>query len=198
MVPLNLRAAKLKMARLMYTRDKFQQEHSSGESESGLAVSAIEEDASIVQQYRDLEYEVIKFSEELAAHPLFSDIMISWMVDIHGTGHVEDDSFKTVIDDQDFKAFVNRTGGNLAAMIQEVVEEAGFHITDRGGGGCSWHIGIPCNDAEARALGALVHLRFQKALVAGLIDIRKKFWKHRLPGLYNGHDAERYLEENQE
>ena len=160
------------------------------------SVSMDEVPDEIQRQYESLRIDVKRFGEELGSHPLYADLMLCWMVDVVGTGgDLTEEAMEDALGRLDFESFVGRLGGNLAALIQDVITNTGFRITDRGGGGGSWHVGVPCTEGDSRRLCGMLHIRFQKAIASGMIMVRKWYWGFRFPDLINWRDAERYLEE---
>lgn len=154
------------------------------------------DDKSIDERYSDLRNAVRAFGEELAAIPYYRETMICWMVDINGiSSECENESLENAIATNDIRSYVERIGGNLAVSVEEAIATAGFHVTDRGGGGCRWHIGVPCDDTTAKRLCNFLNVRFQRAITSGMLRITKRFWSFRLPGLYTWDDAERFLDE---
>lgn len=129
---------------------------------------------------------VDKFGEMLASIPEYADIMEPWIVDIHGEGDKE--NVLSAINDGDFRKFIEQNG-SIPASIQKFIEEHGFTITDRGGGGGKWNLGVVCNHSEMTRLCTLLRNKFDKAVRARACYVSVRFTGWKLPGLRTIDDA---------
>jgi len=137
--------------------------------------------------------EVHQFGNEVAANPEFFDIVVSWIIDIEGQySECGEEDMKEALDTLNFRDFLDKSG-SIPSIIQRDLERFGIKITDRGGGTCSWYIGIPCNNKQADFVCEFLHRRFKNLINNGSIKIKKKFWQHRLLGLYNLDEVNEYL-----
>jgi hypothetical protein len=117
-------------------------------------------------------------------HRTLEAIMSKWMVDAKGNGgDAGAEATKKVAQSDmghdDFREFVAAHGG-LAASVQAWIEECGYHVTDRGGGGGSWHVGVPFDDLET-AFPYLANMtaKFSAAIGAGLLRFELKTWSRK-------------------
>lgn len=99
-----------------------------------------------------------------------------WMVDAKGSGNASDKTMGDALKDQDFEAFIEKQGG-LSAAVQKFAQDRGFVVTDRGGGPCGWHIGVPFDELSAAVpyLDELVW-QFAKALACSMLRVELKTW----------------------
>lgn len=193
--------AERKMAMLMLAEMKFHEENivpiikkENPDLAEGTTVPITNLPEELKQRRKSLHHDVEQYGKELAARPEFFDIMQPWMVDVVGCKGDGCD-VKEVLEDLDFKKMIEQQGP-LAAQVQKFITECGFEITDRGGGGGSWHVGVPCNDVEARKLCSLVHIQFKKAIDYKLIKVIRHFWGWKLPTLPNWNAVEEYFKDN--
>lgn len=94
--------------------------------------------------------------------------------------------------------FTANTAGNLGANVRRFIKNAGFTITDSGGGfsGCGGHIGIPCTDEESQKLICLVNHNFKKAIMSDMMSVVIAWFK---PSFFeNDTAAEKYIREHLE
>lgn len=99
-----------------------------------------------------------------------------WMVDAKGLGEGSGKSIKEVLKDLDFERFLE-SQGSLAAAVQHFANASGYLISDRGGGGGSWHIGVPFDDLDnAVKYIELMTTRFSKAIGAEILRFELKTW----------------------
>lgn len=153
-------------------------------------------------QYDLLNIHRDKFGEELAANPSFSEIMLSWVVDING---VQCCNIKNIINNLDkicsnemeIEDLLKQEGGMQQSIIT-FINQAGFKISGAGGGYSGWHIGIFGNNAETNKFCEFIHFKFRKAISYNLISVRKRFWKHWLPTLYNWDCLDKWISKNGE
>jgi hypothetical protein len=158
--------------------------------------SMSQEDADTRMQ---LQKDVNSLGARLASYPELFDELQPWMVDISGKGSCSNERLEKTImtidapDEDKFKAFIDEFG-NLASEIQAFIIDAGFEITDRGGGSCGWDLGIPCNEPDSRRLCTLLHSKYAKAIELGLITVYRKFWDWKVPEIRNFNGVEQYFE----
>lgn len=191
---LSYNEAEKKMAELIYREIIFHNEQikpllKDGTENTGLEFKQIPD--KILAQREILHRDTESFGKELAARPEFFDVMQPWMVDVKGEGDGID---VLALEDLDFKRMIEQQGP-LASQIQNFITNNGYHITDRGGGAKNWHVGVPCNEAEARRLCSMLHIQFKKAIDSGIIRVVKHFWGWKLPTLYNWDAVGKYFEE---
>ena len=152
----------------------------------------------LTKKYQTAKINVEQFACELAATPGFSKFIISWMIDIEGSStEAGGDDLIETLKSLDLRNLMQKCGA-IPDIIQEFIESKGFKITDRGGGYTSWHIGVPCTNDDADILCGFLFGRFGELIERGTIKVKKKFWRHKLRGLYNWDELKTYLEEHKE
>lgn len=139
---------------------------------------------------------VKKAEDKVASYPIIKNIIIPYMVDVCGnTSDVCNESIEKVLEDFDFKDFLERCG-SIPSMLQQSIKFWGFKITDRGAGCESWHLGVPCTETQANELCSLLHKNFNFLILKGYITIYKHFWGFSLPELYNWNKNRIYVKKN--
>ncbi len=148
----------------------------------------------------EISRQITELSERCAANPLLHAHMMCWMVDIVGQSDVSvaypvgsPQAAKALQElTTDPAAFAARHG-SLMSAVRGALEDQGLTITVNGGGGGRWDLGVPCDDVGAAAVCHLMHSRFGPAINAGIIVVRRRFWKWRFRQLFNVQDAMEYL-----
>lgn len=167
-------------------------------SNNGLGVSISDMDninEEIEKRLENAKYEIKSFGQELAADPQFSEEIISWMIDVEGQySESGDEDMKEALTSFDFKEYLDKSSV-FAFAIQRELEQFGIKITDRGGSISHWHLGVPCNNKQADFVCEVLYRKFGKTIRSGYIKVKKKFWSHRLPRLYNNDDIDKFLSE---
>ncbi|MDO8640087.1 MAG: hypothetical protein Q7R33_00920 [Nitrosarchaeum sp.] len=198
---MDVKTAERKLATCMKLEMDFHNEHMQAANYEAMSNSGsvIELSKTLRDQYDQLRRNTERCGEELATYPELFDVMECWMVDVKGSCRTQINDINQVFSSDnlvdEIKSLVDQTG-NLTHSITQFVEQHGFVITDRGCGCDSWHIGVPCNDSNARRLCSLLHLTYSKAIELNLIKVVKHFWGFKLPGLKNWNDLEKWLENN--
>lgn len=107
--------------------------------------------------------------------------MSKWMCDVIGRQPVSEDCMKNLcecegITHQSLEKFIGDRG-NLPTNVKEYIKSLGYQWSDSGGGGNSWHIGVPFDDfTEACAYISKVTIKFQKAINSGLLTFKLMTW----------------------
>lgn len=166
---------KEKMRKLMKAEQDFYKQHIQSKPDKEIP-------ENIIDEHRMLQHKITHFGDECASYPELFDILEQWMVDVKGQKDCNEEMIKEVCDTLDFEKAISEIG-DLPDMIQQFVKEHGFKITDRGFGCGGWHIGVPCNEINARRLCYLLHLNFPLQIRAGIIRVERHFWKWRFPDL---------------
>lgn len=127
-----------------------------------------------------LNNEIRWLADELASYPAMFDAMRGYMVDVKGSGSCSPatkEDFEEGL--EDFRAALDKRGP-LPQQVQRFLESQGWRITDRGFGGCDWHLGVPCTESESRTLCTALHARFERQIAAGLLRVQRHHWGWRL------------------
>jgi hypothetical protein len=98
-----------------------------------------------------------------------------FMVDFLGVGGVD------VIEDQDVADLaaglaINKKLPTLYSVVEAWINEEGAKLTDKSYGLSSWCLGAHCAPGEAWMLTKRANKHFEKALKAGLLQIRIQPW----------------------
>lgn len=188
MINPDLQEATLTMALLMKKEATFYNEH--------LAEDVRPTDATKLQEYlRQFEYlkaNTREFSNRMAAHPQFFDVMESWIVCISGKEGVGLESLNMASKTGDIDDLLDRTGG-LAQSVRNYLRDNNYMICEMGAGAGGWDVETRCTEKVSRVLCRDLITKFQPAINYGLLFVSKRFGEHRFPGLYNWDDALRLL-----
>lgn len=100
-----------------------------------------------------------------------------WMVDCNGDeGEAGASDMIRALGDLDFAGYIERQGG-LASSVQRAIVDYGASITDRGGGGGRWHIGVPFDDLDdAKDYLDYMTRTFSSAIASGSLRFALKTW----------------------
>lgn len=180
---MELKEAYKKMAKLMKDEKDYYNKNIKPYSENEI-------DNKIFEKNKVLEDEVEYFGKELAGDPCIYPILEHFMIDVKGCcGEAGEKEQEKALETLDFKEFID-SQGSIPSRIQNFIEYNGFKITDRGGGGGCWHIGVPCNASDANRLCTLLHINFKNLIDKKYIRVVRNFWGYKLPKL------EEWIEEN--
>lgn len=146
-------------------------------------------------EYKKATANLDAFEQELKTYPEFFDELIIWMVDIIGQSDRADngrDIFESFIKAYNMPDAVAKND-NIAALVSEYLTQKGFEITDMGGGGGAWHIGVPCTESESRKMIGLMRNDFDEFFKEGVLVMKRWDWGARWKDLTSWQDAERFL-----
>jgi len=156
------------------------------------------------EDLHEIDRQIARLAESSAANPILYPHMMCWMVDVSGfsdaapAGTLGSPEATSQLEElmTDPAAFAARHG-SLMHTVRLVLEENGLTVTDSGGGGGQWDLGVPCDDATAAAVCNLLHARFTRAIESGVLVVRRRFWRWRFRQLYNVQAAREYLKGRQ-
>lgn len=183
---MDLQQATLEMARLLKKEKDFHTNH----------ISILKDDQEIPQEtlkeFEKLRAITREFGNQIAAIPHFFNILESWKVNLSGKATLSQAALNEAYKDGDIDALVEKSG-NLAIIVKDFIKKEGFYICDMGAGATGWDISVRCTEKQSKELCIRIFQRFNQALRMGLLVVSRRFAGHRIPGLYNWDDAERYL-----
>ena len=164
----------------------------------GLAPTPAMQKAS--DDLHDIDRLIARLAESSAANPMLYPHMMCWMIDVSGrseaapAGALGSPEATAQLDEllTNPTAFAARQG-SLMHTVRAALEEQRLTITDSGGGGGHWDLGVPCDDAMAAAVCNLLHVRFARAIESGVLIVRRRFWRWRFRQLCNVQAAREYL-----
>lgn len=102
-----------------------------------------------------------------------------WMVDVKGQGCVDTERVLADLEmEEDLKDSLCQSGGLITA-VRNRIEAGGHSISDSGGGGCSWHLGVPFDELE-EAVGYVKYISsaFASAIRAKMLRVELKTWSY--------------------
>ena len=179
---MTLEEAREKMRGLLSERDELYRQH--GLAGNGPGITS--EDTELNKALHDVHERERRLGFRLASYPHIRPHLWCWMVDVHGTESnlCSEEAFEEglhMLHESDKAGFAARAGGSLGQLLVHdfISRELGMRITDTGGGCGGWHIGTPCDQVEMESLTASLHAKFAKAIAAGLLEVRVKFWNWR-------------------
>lgn len=163
------------------------------------------------EEYRIAHHKYENYCKACYSLPWIRPFMKAWMVDVkfgnenpfsdkeydntcEGSGYTNEEATELIemlVVRPDL--FTAKTAGNLASNVRKFINNAGFNITDSGGGGCGGHIGVPCTDDEAQRLINLINHNFSKA-IQRLMSVVIAWFKPKFFG--NDADAAEYVKKH--
>ena len=149
------------------------------------------------QEYLSRKGALKQLTSQFMADPELFPHMMVWMVDIVGGSNktckchqlteeifVEepelanplDDINDEFIDHNDMREVIAKVGGASMQRIKQWLIRSGYHVTDSGGGGGSWHLGSYCTQQEADRLCREAREYWSEEFAAGELRMKRMPW----------------------
>lgn len=160
-----------------------------------------------MQKREEAERARVRFSRELAAHPLLSDEMLMFNIDVLGSQSCFGDSQLNgnVLTAEDIQEVVGEEesqkihlGYKEREEVRDTLKGHGFHTHSSGGGVVGWDLGYSCNSRDAERLCATIWAHYHTELTVGFIRVlRRGLDCPQFPGMTNWDDAQKFAKEHE-